>query len=199
TGNTTLAAVTVTDPNADNLFCFPVNGSPLAPNASMICTASHTVTQTDIDNGSFFNAACVDDGEDGAEEACDDVTTPADQNPSLSITKEADVASYDSVGDVISYTITATNTGNTTLQSVTVTDPNVSDLDCTPVNGSPLAPNASMICTASHTVTQTDIDNGSFFNAACVDDGEEGAEQACDDVTTPADQNPSLSISKEAD
>jgi len=41
------------------------------------------------------------------EEACDDVTTPADQNPSLSISKEADVASYDSVGDVISYTITA--------------------------------------------------------------------------------------------
>ncbi len=49
-------------------------------------------------------------------------------------------ASYDSVGDVIHYTIEATNDGNTTLAAVTVTDLTVSDLDCTPANGSPLTP-----------------------------------------------------------
>ena len=72
-------------------------------------------------------------------------------------------ASYDAVGDVIHYTIVATNTGNTTLAAVTVTDPNaVAGLACTPANGSPLAPGASMTCTASHTVTQADIDAGHF-------------------------------------
>ncbi len=30
-GNTTLTAVTVTDPNASGLSCTPANGSPLAP------------------------------------------------------------------------------------------------------------------------------------------------------------------------
>src|SRR6185503_5112199 len=118
-----------------DLVCTPANGSSLAPGASLNCTASHTITQADIDAGSFFNAACVDDGEDGAEEACDDVTTPADQNPHLSISKVATEQSYDEVGDVINYSIIATNDGNTTLASVTVTDPNASGLTCTPVNG----------------------------------------------------------------
>jgi hypothetical protein len=52
-----LAAVTVTDPNAVGLTCTPANGSSLAPGASMNCTASHTVTQADIDGGSFYNQA----------------------------------------------------------------------------------------------------------------------------------------------
>ena len=46
----------------------------------------------------------------GRAEACDDVDDPADQNPALSITKVATEASYDAVGDVIHYTIVATNT-----------------------------------------------------------------------------------------
>ena len=51
------------------------------------------------------------------------------QNPHLSITKTATEANYDSVGDVIHYTIMATNDGNVTLHNVTVTDPNVSRSD----------------------------------------------------------------------
>ncbi len=132
----------------------------------MTCTASHTITQADIDAGSYFNAACVDDGAGGAAQVCDDVTTPADQNPHLTISKEAGETSYDSVGDVIHYSIEATNDGNTTLAAVTVTDPTVSDLDCTPANGSPLAPGETITCTASHTITQADIDAGSYNNAA---------------------------------
>jgi uncharacterized repeat protein (TIGR01451 family) len=152
----------------------------------MTCSASHTIVQADIDAGSYFNQACVDDGTGGATEACDDVTTPADQKPHLTITKDATESSYDEVGDVIHYTIKATNDGNTTLAAVTVTDPNASGLTCTPANGSSLAPGASMDCTASHTIVQADITAGHYFNEACVDDGAGGAAQACDDVTTPA-------------
>jgi uncharacterized repeat protein (TIGR01451 family) len=177
--------VTVTDPNAANLSCTPANGSTLAPGESLNCTASHTVTQADIDAGSYFNAACVDDGPAGAAEVCDDVTTPGSKNPALSITKVATESGYDEVGDVIHYTIVATNTGNTTLASVTVTDPNASGLTCTPANGSSLAPGASLNCTASHTIVQADLDAGHYFNQACVDDGPAGAAQACDDVDTP--------------
>src|SRR5678815_3950326 len=163
-GNVTLAAVTVTDPNATGLVCVPANGSPLAPGASMNCTASHTIVQADLNAGSYFNAACVDDGAGGAAKVCDDVTTPGDQNPHLSITKVATETSYNAVGQVIHYTIVATNDGNVTLAAVTVTDPNASGLTCTPANGSSLAPNASLNCTASHTVTQADIDAGSYYN-----------------------------------
>src|SRR6185436_9521234 len=111
-GNTSLAAATVTDPDVSNLSCTPANGSPLAPGDSMTCTATHTVTQADIDAGHYANTACVDDGSGGATEACDDEDVPALQNPHLAITKDATEASYDAVGDVINYTIVATNDGN---------------------------------------------------------------------------------------
>ncbi|MGE5073407.1 MAG: hypothetical protein ACM3MF_08265, partial [Anaerolineae bacterium] len=197
-GNTTLGAVTVTDPNADGLVCTPVNGSALGAGQTMTCTASHTITQADIDAGSYYNQACVDDGPLGAPQACDDKTTTGEQNPHLSISKEAAESSYSAVGQIIHYTIVATNDGNTTLAAVTVTDANASGLVCTPANGSALAPGASMTCTASHTVTQADIDAGSYYNQACVDDGAGGADSQCDDVTTPAIQNPHLAIIKTA-
>ena len=197
-GNTTLAAVTVTDPNVSGLVCTPANGSSLAPGASMNCTATHTVTQADIDAGHYANTACVDDGAGGAAEACATKDVPGTKNPSLSITKEAAPGSYSAVGDVINYTIVATNNGNTTLAAVTVTDPKVSGLVCTPVNGSSLAPGASMNCTASHTVTQADIDAGHYANTACVDDGASGAAETCAKKDVPGSQTPHLSVTKSA-
>ena len=54
----------------------------------MTCTATHTVTQADIDAGSFANVACVDDGPDGAPEVCDDEDVPADRVKSGAVDHE---------------------------------------------------------------------------------------------------------------
>ena len=81
----------------------------------------------------------------------------ADQNPLLSITNTAIEGSYDAVGDVINYTIEVTNTGNIILDDVTVTDPDVTNLNCEPANGSTLATLASMTCTATYTVVKADF------------------------------------------
>ena len=137
-GNTTLAAVTVTDPGVTGLSCTPANGSALAPGASMSCTATHTVTQADLDAGHYANTACVDDGAGGAAQQCATKDVPAVQAPTLSITKAATETSFNAVGQVLHYTIVATNAGNTTLAAVTVTDPGVTGLACTPANGSSL-------------------------------------------------------------
>jgi uncharacterized repeat protein (TIGR01451 family) len=200
TGNVTLHDVLVTDSQVSNLDCTPdVPVADLAPGASITCTASHTIAQSDLDTGFFYNQACVDDGQGGAARACDDVTTPGSKNPELSISKDATESGFDSVGDVIHYTITAWNSGNVTLQDVDVTDDQVSDLDCTPDTPvAALAPGESIVCSASHTITQADLDAGSFYNQACVDDGQGGAARACDDVTTEGQQNPELSITKDA-
>src|SRR5262249_38174749 len=137
----------------------------LAVGASATCTASHTVTQGDLDAGSFSNTACADDGPGGAAEDCDDATVPADQNPALDVVKVDDLngGKYENVGDVIHYTITVTNTGNVTLSSISVSDPNAAGLDCDPVTPGPqtsgftLAPGAHFTCTASHTIVQGDL------------------------------------------
>ena len=176
-GNVTLHNVTVTDPNVSNLSCTPATPvADLAPGASITCTATHTVTQADIDAGHYANTACVDDGPAGRRRRVTARTCRPCKNPHLSITKVATEANYNAVGDVIHYTIVATNDGNVTLHNVTVTDPNVAGLTCTPATPvANLAPGASINCTATHTVTQADLDAGHYANTACVDDGPAGA------------------------
>jgi uncharacterized repeat protein (TIGR01451 family) len=136
-----------------------------------------------------FNQACVDDVEGPADSTCDEVTLVGEQSPSLSILKEVAELKFTAAGQILHYTITATNTGNVTLHNVVVTDAQVTDLVCTPaLPVADLAPGETISCTASHTTTQADLDAGIFFNQACVDDVEGPAAQACDDVTTPGQQ-----------
>src|SRR5438552_2524118 len=119
-GNTTLAAVTVTDPKVSGLSCTPANGSSLAPGASLNCTATHTVTQADIDAGHYANQACADDGAGGAAQACANADVPGSR---LSLTKVASPQTYSAVGQSISYFYIVTNTGQASLAGpVTITD-----------------------------------------------------------------------------
>ncbi len=95
----------------------------------------------------------------------------------------------------------ATNNGNVTLHDDHGHRPQALDgFSCTPTQRlDALAPGASITCTASHTITQADVDAGSFFNEACVDDGAGGATRGVCDVTTPGVQNPTLTITKNDD
>ena len=193
TGNVTLAGpVTVADDKA-TVSC-PAGG--LAPGASVTCTASYTITQADLDGGSVTNTAKA--SANGTDSNVDDETVTAVKAPVLTITKVATESTFDSVGDILNYTITATNTGNVTL-AVTVADPMVSGLLCTPANGSALAPSEVMTCTATHTVTQADLDAGHWANQACVDDGELGAAQVCADEDVPGTRKPAITVTKTAD
>ncbi len=74
------------------------------------------------------------------------------------------------VGDLITYTMTATNDGTVTLDNVVVEDtmPGLSALDCTPAEGATLAPGDAMTCTATYTVTDADIARGTIDNTATV-------------------------------
>ena len=196
-GNVTLAAVTISDPNVSNLTCIPVNGSSLAPGASMNCTATHTVSQADIDFGPYANTACVDDGvgAGGAAQVCDSEDVPSIRSPLLAITKvDTFDGKFSKEGDILTFTITATNDGNVTLHNVVVTDsPTLDDFSCTPsVPVANLAPGATITCTGTHTVNATDIANKYFDDTACVDDGAGGAAQACDDNRVDGKNQPTI-------
>ena len=79
--------------------------------------------------GSFLNKACVDDGATGADEVCSEVTTP---KAALTLTKTDNLnpAKYDHVGQIVTYTLTAKNTGNTPLHNVTVSTTRFSGFVC---------------------------------------------------------------------
>ena len=192
-GNVTLTGVTVSDPLLGTLSCTPIQPATLAPGESIVCTGTYTTTQGDVDFGRVDNTSTADSNQ--TEPVTDDATVPATQNPNLTILKTADVSTYDSVGDVITYTVTVTNTGNVTLHNVTVVDPGLDNFDCTPDVPTSLAPNGQIVCTGTHTITQADLDAGSFLNTSCADSNE--TTEACDDETVTADDNPALTIDKE--
>ena len=167
TGNVTLTAIGITDPNAT------ISGGPisLAPGAvnSATFTGVHTLTQPEVDAGTFTNTATVTGTPPTGPTvtATDPDTQTLAEAPAITLvkvgTQNKGANSRIDVGETISYSLTVTNTGNVTLSNVTVTDPVIT------VTGSPVAslsPGASSILTGSYTLTQADIDAGSFTNTA---------------------------------
>ncbi|MCM8639008.1 MAG: DUF11 domain-containing protein, partial [Candidatus Accumulibacter sp.] len=206
TGNQTLTGVTVSDPFISNLTrvadTVGDNDNDLEVGETWAYTASHTVTQAEIDaGGNIVNTATADSNETAPD--TDDASIPVAQNPSLNIVKNASVpgGSANVAGEVISYTIAVQNTGNQTLTGVTVSDPFISNLtrvaDTTGDNDNLLEVGETWAYTASHIVTQAEIDaGGNIVNTATADSNETGSDT--DDASIPVAQNPSLNIVKNA-
>ena len=191
TGNVTLSGpFTIADNQATNELC-PATAT-LAPLASITCTASDTIDQADLDAGSLTNTATASNGSVTSNQ--DSETVIADQNPALSLVKTATPGTYDSVGDTISYSYAVRNSGNVTLSGpFSVTDDKATTTcPATP----PLAPGASITCTASYSITQADLDGGSVTNTATASNG--SVTSLPDSETVIADQNPELTLVKTA-
>ena len=84
TGNQLITNITLSDPNAINLGCIPMTPFNLAPGAGVNCTASHIITQADIDAGMYVNVATATgqnpDG-DAITDVSDDPDDPTDIDP----------------------------------------------------------------------------------------------------------------------
>ncbi|NJD59076.1 MAG: sortase, partial [Anaerolineae bacterium] len=132
----------------------------------------------------------------------DEITVPAAPGPAMTLVKTAAEATYDAVGDILHFTITATNTGNVTLTEVSISDPQLGALSCTPAQPTSLAPGESLVCTGMHVVTQADLDAGSYLNAASATatppiGGPVLTPPA--ETTVPAGQTPTITLLKSAD
>ncbi len=142
-------------------------------------TASHTVTQAELDVGAaIVNTATVTGT--GATQDTDDATVPVTQNKILHIEKDASVpgGTADVAGETINYTLAVTNPGNAAIANVVVDDPfttneapvlcrrfNVGDTD----QDGLLDVGETWQYTASHTVTQAELDAGTaIVNTATV-------------------------------
>ena len=164
-GNVTLTGVTVTDSLISSLTCTPTTPTSLAPNASVVCTGTHQVTQAEVNAGRVVNTGTADS--DQTPPVTSQVIVPITRTPAIDLTKTGTIhlgTDGANPGDTITYDIVVKNTGNVTLDPVTVTDPkDAASLSCPATS---LAPGASETCTASHTITQADIDAGSYSDTA---------------------------------
>ena len=199
TGNVTISAINIADTNTTVPQC-PL--TTLAPGQGTNCTATHTATQGDIDQGQLVNTAAVSGSPAGGvtmtPATSNQVTTPAAQVPALTLVKSTTATTVPPLGATIAYDLVVSNTGNVTLDNITVTDPDTS-VTCSPTA---VAPSESTTCTASHTVTQADLDAGEIVNtataAATTPSGTAVTPVASNTVRLSVAQLPTLTIAKTA-
>jgi uncharacterized repeat protein (TIGR01451 family) len=215
TGNVTLTNVIISDP------LVTVSGGPLASLApgvtsSNLFTATYTLTQANVDAGSITNQAtatgmpptgvAVTDLSDANTAGSgpgntDPTVTPIPAAPLLSIDKLSPTASFNAVGDVITYSYVLTNIGNVTLNGPVSVNDNKTTVSCPalPVGG--LAPGATHTCAATYSAVQADLNLSSVINIASgtiATAGHGNVTSGSDKVTVPAVQSPALSVVKTA-
>jgi uncharacterized repeat protein (TIGR01451 family) len=211
TGNVTLTSLGVSETAFTGNGSTPAASCPtstLAPSAVVTCTASYTMTQADIDAGSVDNTAiaAAELAGVGVQSLGSSAQVTVTQDPSLTLTKSANLASVGSAGQAITYSFLVVNDGNVTIDGIDVTEVSFSGsgvLSAISCPGTVLGPTDDMTCSATYSVTQADIDSGSLDNEAAVTGDDPGGvvipAPPTSTVTTPVVFAPALTIVKTAD
>src|SRR5690625_1128634 len=217
TGTEDLFDVEITDNSlpglSDITYTWPGDEGELAMGETLTATATYTVTQDDVDNGSVENLAVVnanDENDDPLEEteSTNDIDNPGKPGENgiptittiietteadLSFTKEVDLSTAE-LGEELTYTFTVENTGTEDLFDVEITDnslPGLSDITYTwPGDEGELAMGETLTATATYTVTQDDVDNGSVENLAVVNANDENDDPLEETESTNDIDNP---------
>ena len=173
----------------------------LAPGDIIVWEAKFTVSQQAMDGGEISNSASAEaqsligtdvsktsnDG-DNTDGQNDDVTQIIlSQNPSIEVVKEWELDDtnqngYVDRGEVITFNITITNTGDVTVDSFTFTETftdknNINPRDLTSdlvgpsttVSPATIGPGESILYTATYQVDQATIDSGGLINSVFVE------------------------------
>lgn len=215
TGNVALADVTIEDVlegiseityvTVNDEIITDVDSITLQPGDVLVAEAAYTITQADVDSGQVENIATVtgyDPNEDPVTDE-DEEMVYHEPNPSISLVKTSDVDEVSEVGQIITYTFNVKNTGDVTLREIVLDDPMLGGEVV--LTTTTLAPGESTTVHVEYKVTQADLDNGVVENVAFVegtppnhdpDDPKPGDE---DDVEVPMNQDPAISLVKEAD
>jgi len=156
--------VSLTDIDLSSQGDLTFSGIPvinLAPGRSAELSALYTVTVADLDAGKIVkavNATGKAPDKQPVDVTSNEITVVGLQQPELSTFASALENSFSNVGEVIHFNISVKNSGNVSIISTAVTDPNVVIITARP--NTILLPGESFMATASHTVTQADIDAG---------------------------------------
>ncbi|MCT1478413.1 DUF11 domain-containing protein [Microbacterium sp. p3-SID336] len=177
-GNTTLTAVAIIDQLAGLpplTYTWPAADGVLLPGQEATAASTYLTTAADIDDGEVTNNATAT-GQPPTGAPVDSgpatTTTPLVQAPSLTLVKTADASGITDpaeVGQPVVYSFTVTNTGNTTLTDVVVTDElaGLPPLAYTwPGAAGVLRAGEEATATSTYAITAADITRGTVTNTA---------------------------------
>jgi len=187
TGNIDVTGVTVDDTTL-GVVGLPISPSVLTSGSTGTVTFDYALTQSDIDAGAVYNTAIAngstsagpvsDDSEDPTpidtddpayDATCPDCTVTPLTNPQMELHKTASVnPGTDGIvneGDIITYTFTVENTGNVTIEGITVSDIMLGVSNLAIVSGT-LDPTESGMVEVQYAITASDIVTGRIENTA---------------------------------
>jgi uncharacterized repeat protein (TIGR01451 family) len=215
TGNVTVSGLVINDPiiGAVNVAVSPAT---LAPGQTGTATVFYTITLTDVANGSITNTATAIGQDPNGDPVIDisDTGTDPDGNPipnpetvdsdgdgdptndptvtnllfdpQISLIKSASVGGSGGIGDIITYTFTVTNTGNTQVTNLVIDDATLG-LSGLSVSPSSLAPGESGTANATYAITADDIAAGGVTNTALATGQDPNGDPVTDDSDTGTD------------
>jgi uncharacterized repeat protein (TIGR01451 family) len=125
------------------------------------------VIQADLDAGSITNTAnaTAENNAVTSNQGQVTVTKVGQETKALTLNKTASPATYDQVGQTITYSYELKNTGNVVLNGPFNVSDDKATVTC-PGTPTSLNPGESIICSASYSVIQADLDAGSITNTA---------------------------------
>ena len=180
------------------------------PGAEVTAKAVYTITQADVDNGSFINTATALFSNEHSYIGTDTVPTEKTPDPepipnptptpvpasSVSIEKTADQkeGGY-AAGDIITYTIRVVNNGEQQLANIQVSDPLTGLNETIPS----LRAGEEKIFTTTYTVTEQDVLAGKIVNVATVKGTDENGKTVENETTkelVTEEKNSHLTVTK---
>lgn len=211
TGNSTIYYVQVTDTKLGLDHVVLPLPQPLAPGATYthIATTPYTVTQADVDAGQVLNTVTISTPGNPTPVTSDN-TTPGSQTPDVSVTKKVvkvvsatsgqTITNYQAIGDEIFYAFDIVNTGNTTINQVTITDALLNVNDVKVDLPTPIKPGETYTYSVNepYKVTQADINKGQVDNTVTVTTPNDST-PGKDDHTQPGTLDPKLELMKTSD
>ncbi|QIK63160.1 hypothetical protein G7068_08085 [Leucobacter viscericola] len=185
-GNISLNNIAITDELLEGLgIAVSCAATPLAAGATVTCGSGHyTITAADVLTGQIRNVATatgqVPDGTPGSP--ANPTSVPAEATTSIEATpvpglamvknfvvvSDANANGINDPGDVVKWTFDVTNTGNTPLNTISITDDLLDSLGLsTSCAAGPLAAGGSMTCeSGEYTITAADVLAGEIYNVA---------------------------------
>ncbi|MBS3183443.1 DUF7507 domain-containing protein, partial [Leucobacter manosquensis] len=210
TGNVPINGITISEGafTGSGSLSSPACPSPsLEPGAQMTCAASYTLTQTDVDNEGVSNTANASGTAEGFDIPIEsDPSTfdiPVTASPAISLLKSADALAATAAGDAVDYSFLVTNTGNVTVDTVSITEDSFSgtgELSAVTCPVTNLLPGAFTACAASYTLTQADVDAGTIHNTAIANAlyGNDPVISEASSASTTIDPRPAFDFTKTA-
>ncbi|NLA66535.1 MAG: DUF11 domain-containing protein, partial [Leucobacter sp.] len=210
TGNISLKGVVFSDSLAN--ISTPSKTESNAPEDNILqvgevwtYTYNYKVTQADLDAGKVENTASVKTAEITTP-VTDSHTVKGTKLPKMTVNKSVDKDKFTAVGEELKYTVVVTNTGNITLENVTVTDSLVTLTNAmrteSMTDDGKLEVGETWTYKYTYKTTQADMDAGTVTNSAKASNpyipDDPNNPPPADDNEIPGIQNPAMTVTKNA-